>query len=324
MAKKQASPRPGHRAPPTSPDLLERLVQSLLDERRRARRWGNLFKSLLAALLVLLLLVQLHNLGERAPLAGRYSALVELDGVIETDGNASADNVIAGLRAAFASHGTAGVILRANSPGGSAVEAGYIYDEIRRLREKYPHTPLYGVIGDLCASGCYYALAAADRIYASPASVVGSIGVLIDAFGFPEALKKLGIERRLLTAGEHKGMLDPFLPLDAPARRHTQVMLDEVHRQFIQAVKQGRGAALKDDPKIFSGLIWTGERARALGLVDDFASAGQVAREVIGAEEIADFTVQESVFDRFARRFGAAMARTLATEGLGRGAFGLR
>jgi protease-4 len=295
-------------------DLLERLTRDLLAERQRSRRWGTLFKGLLAAILFLIVLGQLHGLGERIALAGRHTALVDLEGEISGDSVASADNVIAGLRAAFESVGTAGVVVRANSPGGSPVEAQYISDEIRRLREQHPEIPLYAVIGEMCASGCYYALAGSDRIFASPASVVGSIGVLIDGFGFDEAMKKLGIERRLLTAGENKGMLDPFQPLDARARRHAQAMLDEIHQQFIKVVRQGRGEALADDPALFSGLIWTGEKARELGLVDDFGSAGSVARDVIGAEQIVDYTVREDFFQRFTRRLGAAIARTLVTE----------
>ncbi len=304
-------------------DLLARLTQAFLIEQRRARRWGVLFKFVFAGILFLLL-IQLHGIGDKAALTGRHTALVDLDGVIDTESNASADNVIAGLRAAFESRATAGVILRANSPGGSPVQAGYINDEIQRLKQKHPDTPVYAVIGDMCASGCYYAVVAADRIYASRSSVVGSIGVLIDAFGFQEAMKKLGIERRLLTAGEHKGMLDPFQPMDARARRHTQDMLNEIHRQFIEVVKSGRGEVLKDDKTLFSGLIWTGEKARELGLVDDFGSAGYVAREVIGAEEIADYTVQEEFFNRFAKRLGSAMARTLAAEWLSRGGLAVR
>ncbi len=324
MAKEKSTSEGRSRGDRWERDLLERLTRDLLAERRSSRRWGVIFKGLLGAILFLIVLGQLHGLGERIALAGRHTALIDLDGEISTDSTASADNVITGLRAAFDSTGTAGVIVRANSPGGSPVEAQYINDEIRRLREQHPDIPLYAVIGEMCASGCYYALAGADRIYASPASVVGSIGVLIDGFGFEEGMKKLGIERRLLTAGENKGMLDPFQPLDAKSRRHAQSMLDQIHRQFIEVVKQGRGDALSDDPALFSGLIWTGEKARELGLVDDFGSTGSVAREVIGAEHIVDYTVREDIFERFTRRLGTAMARALVSESSHRGAVTVR
>jgi len=293
---------------------IEKLAFAALEESRKARRWGIFFKLFFAIyLVILLILMQAGTWGEKT-LAGKYTALIELKGEISPDSAASADNVISGLRAAFEDKAAAGVILRSNSPGGSPVQSAYIFSEIRRLREKYPDKPLYAVITDICASGCYYAVAAADRIYASPGSLVGSIGVLMDSFGFVEGMKKLGIERRLLTAGENKGILDPFSPLDAKSRRHAQKMLDEIHRQFIAAVKEGRGDALKSSREIFSGLFWTGTRARELGLVDEFASASQVARDVIGAEEIVDYTVHENLLQRLADRFGATLARTLASE----------
>ena len=293
---------------------LERLATATLDEQRKRRRWGIFFKLLFAVyLLALLFMAQFGGWGERT-LASRYTALVDLDGVIEANSDADADTVISGLRAAFESKSTVGVILRTNSPGGSPVQASYIYDEIQRLRTKYPDTPLYAVIGDVCASGCYYAVAGADQIYANPASIVGSIGVLMDGFGFVDGMKKLGIERRLMTAGANKGMLDPFSPLDPKARRHAQEMLQEIHKQFIDAVKEGRGDALKKDKDLFTGMFWTGAKAKELGLVDDFGSAGYVAREVIGAEEIVDFTVQKNLLDRFAQRFGAAMAKSVGLQ----------
>ena len=264
-------------------------------------------------LLTLLFVTQFGGWGERA-LSSRYTALVDLDGVIEAKGDANADTVISGLRAAFESKATVGVILRTNSPGGSPVQASYIYNEIQRLRAKYPDTPLYAVIGDICASGCYYAVAGADQIYADPASIVGSIGVLMDGFGFVDGMKKLGVERRLMTAGENKGMLDPFSPLDPKARQHAQRMLQEIHKQFIDTVKEGRGDALKKDKDLFSGMFWTGAKAKELGLVDDFGSAGYVAREVIGAEEIVDFTVQQNILDRVAQRFGAAVAKSVGLQ----------
>lgn len=293
--------------------ILERVLMASIDEQRRARRWGIFFKSLLAIyVLGFLLVIAWGSLGE-TQLAGRHTALVDLDGVIAPDSESNADNVITGLRAAFESKATAGVILRTNSPGGSPVQAAYISDEIHRLRETYPAIPFYAVIGDICASGCYYAVAGADKIFASPSSIVGSIGVLMDGFGFVDGMKKLGVERRLLTAGENKGIMDPFSPLDPKARVHVQTMLDEIHQQFIETVKKGRGEALhEDDKNLFSGLFWTGARAKELGLVDEFGSAGYVAREVIKAEDIVDFTYRENLLDRFAERIGAAMANTMA------------
>jgi protease-4 len=295
-------------------ELLEKLAFTSLEESRKARRWGIFFKIFIAVyLIIVLLIMQSGTWGEKA-LASRYTALVVLDGEISAESNANADNIIQGLRDAFEATAAVGVILHANSPGGSPVQSAYIYDEILRLREKFPDKPLYAVIGDVCASGCYYAVAAADKIYASPASIVGSIGVLMDGFGFVDSMKKLGIERRLLTAGENKGMLDPFSPLDSKARRHAQKMLDEIHGQFIDAVKQGRGDALKPNKEIFSGLFWSGTKAMELGLVDEYGSAGSVARDVIGAEEIVDYTVRENLFHRLAERFGMAMGRSVASE----------
>jgi len=295
-------------------ELLEKLAFASLEESRKARRWSIFFKIFIAVyLIIVLLIMQSGTWGEKA-LATRYTALVELDGEISAESVANADNIIRGLRDAFEDKAAVGVILQANSPGGSPVQSAYIYDEILRLRDKHPDKSLYAVIGDMCASGCYYAVAAADKIYASPASIVGSIGVLMDGFGFVDGMKKLGIERRLLTAGENKGILDPFSPLDSKSRRHAQKMLDEIHMQFIDAVKQGRGDALKPNKEIFSGLFWSGTKAKELGLVDEYGSAGSVARDVIGAEEIVDYTVRENLFNRLADRFGMAMGRSVASE----------
>lgn len=306
-----------NRQPGWERDLLERLALASLTEQRRARRWSIFFRLFFAAyfLFLLLLLIGPHMGG--SSLGSRYTALVELDGEISADSLANADNIITGLRGAFEDEATAGVIIRANSPGGSPVQAGYIYDEIKRLRAKYPKIPVYGVVTDMCASGCYYALAATDKIYADKASVVGSIGVLMNGFGFVDVMKKLGVERRLMTAGEHKAILDPFSPVNAYDRKHVQQILDDVHQQFIQRVRDGRGQQLKETKEIFSGLFWTGEDALKLGLIDELGSASYVAREVIGAEDIVDFTQREGVLDQFARRLGTTMARQLSTEVLG-------
>jgi protease-4 len=306
------------RSPRWERDLLERLAFAALTEQRRARRWGIFFKLFFAAYLVLILVLAQSDSWSGKALTTNHTALIDVEGVISADSLANADNVISGLRAAFENKSTQGIVLRANSPGGSPVQAGYINDEIRRLRAKYPETPLYAVIGDMCASGCYYVVAAADKIYADKASIVGSIGVLMNGFGFVDTMKKVGVERRLMTAGEHKGFLDPFGPVKPTEAKHAQQMLDEIHRQFIETIRQGRGAALKETKDMFSGLFWTGEDAIKMGLVDSLGGASYVAREVIGAEEIVDYTYRENVFDRFARRLGTAMAQTIGTDLLGR------
>ncbi len=296
-------------------DLLERLAFAALTEQRRARRWG-IFKFFLVILLLAIFIASQSDYWSGTSLA-RHTALVDLDGEISADSLASADNVIAGLRAAFASTSTAGVILRANSPGGSPVQAAYINDEIRRLRAKYPKIHIYAVIGDVCASGCYYAIAGVDKIYADKASIVGSIGVLMNGFGFVDTLKKFGVERRLMTAGAHKGFLDPFQPVKPDEAKYAQQLLDEIHQQFIDVVRQGRGKALKETKDMYSGLFWTGADAVKLGLVDKLGDASYVARDVIGAEDIVDYTYRENVFDRFARRIGTTMAKTFSAEILG-------
>jgi protease-4 len=288
---------------------LERLARESLEEQRRSRRWKIIRFFVVVGLALLFFLVQVVGMTSKP--SGNYTALVELDGVISPETPASADNVVAGLRTAFETKGTMGIILRANSPGGSPVQSRYIYDEIKRLREKHPDKPVYAVVGDLCASGCYYVVSAADKIYANPSSLIGSIGVIMNGFGFTEILKKVGVERRLFTAGEHKGFLDPFSPVRPEERRHVQQLLERIHQQFVQAVRDGRGKALKETKDMFSGLIWTGDEAKELGLIDDFGSASSVAREVIKAEDIVDFTFRENVFDRFARRFGSAMGNSL-------------
>jgi protease-4 len=293
-------------------DALERLARAALDEQRRARRWGIFFKSLTFLYLFILLFVFLGLLGGKdGGLPGRHTALVDLNGVIAADSEASADRVNQGLQDAFKDKNTAGVVLRVNSPGGSPVQANQISQEIRRLRGLHPKVPLYVVVDDVCASGGYYVAAAADKIYVDQASIVGSIGVLMDGFGFTGTMDKLGVERRLLTAGDNKGFLDPFSPLNQGQREYAQKLLDEIHRQFIATVKEGRGARLKDVPELYSGLIWTGSRSIELGLADELGSVDYVAREVIKAENIVDFTTRESIVERFARRFGASMAAAL-------------
>jgi protease IV len=313
-----ATGRGERRKPGWERELLERLAFATLTEQRRSRRWGIFFKLFFACYFLFMLFLLVGGSIGGGGFGSRYTSLVEIDGAITDDSLASADNVIAGLRGAFEDTSTVGVIVRANSPGGSPVQAAYIYDEIKRLRAKYPNIPLYAVVTDMCASGCYYALAAADKIYVDRASVVGSIGVLMNGFGFVDAMKKVGVERRLLSAGEHKGFLDPFSPMSAYDRKHAQQILNRVHQQFIERVRAARGQQLKETKEMYSGLFWTGEEALKLGLVDELGSASYVAREVIGAEEIVDYTQQEGVFDRVSRRIGSTIAQTLSSELLAR------
>jgi protease-4 len=290
---------------------LVTLANDIVVERRRARRWAIFFRLLTLAIVVVGMLALFGFVGPTGKLCiDRCTAVVHLEGEIEREGRASAQIVNEGLRAAFEHPGTRGVVLVVNSPGGSPVQAGQIYAEIKRLRAKYPKIPLHAVIEDMAASGGYYAAVAADRIYVDPASLVGSIGVLIDGFGFVGTLEKLGVERRVLAAGENKTFLDPFLPLKEPQREYAQKMLEDIHQQFIGAVRDGRGPRLKESPDLFTGLVWNGQRAVDLGLADAFGSVDSVARDVFGAEEIVDFTPKEDLTNRLARRFGAEAGRT--------------
>lgn len=296
--------------------MLEKLVFSSLQEQRRARHWSILFKSLTFLFLFSLLFLALGWVDTKdGPILAKHTALVELRGVISADSVSSADNINAGLQEAFKDKKTQGVILRINSPGGSPVQAGYINDEIRRLRTAYPEIPLYAVVEDICASGGYYVAVAADQIYVDKASIVGSIGALMDGFGFTGTMEKLGIERRLLTAGENKGFLDPFSPPNSQQQEYAREMLGDIHQQFIQVVQEGRGKRLKDASEIFSGMVWTGQKSIDLGLTDAMGSAEYVAREVIKAEHIVDYTTQEGFVERFAKRFGAVAANTLVSAG---------
>jgi protease-4 len=294
-------------------EIVARLATAALKEQRRARLWGIFFK-LLTFAYVTLILIMAVDWQARTDLAGgkKHTALVELNGIIAPGADASAEKIMTGLQAAFKDKNTQGVILRINSPGGSPVQSQLIYDEMRRLRKKYPDIPLYVVVEDICASGGYFVASAADRIYVAKASIVGSIGVLMNGFGFTGLMDKLGIERRLLTAGENKGMLDPFSPIDPKDKAHIQTMLGDIHQQFIGVVKEGRGKRLKESPEIFSGLIWTGQKSIELGLADAIGSLESVARDVVKAEEIVDFTQKEGIAEKFARRFGAAAANTFA------------
>ena len=293
--------------------LIEKLATSALAEQRRSRRWGISFKLLGFAYLTFLILLALDWRGDTEALSStKHTALVDLAGVIQARGDGNADHVTSALQAAFKDKNTQGVILRVNSPGGSPVQAGIIYDEIRRLRAIYPNIPMYAVVEDICASGGYYVAAAADRIYVDKASIDGSIGVIMDGWGFTGTMEKLGVERRVLTAGQNKAFLDPFAPLDETQKKHAQSMLGEIHEQFIDVVRKGRGKRLKESPELFSGLMWTGVKSIELGLADGLGSVDFVAREVIKAESIVDYTQKENIAERFAKRFGAGIASGLS------------
>lgn len=286
-------------------DLLENLALASLKEQRRARLWGIFFKTLTFLYLFALLFAATDWIDDgKVRIAEKHTALIDVRGVIVPDSVSSADKINGSLQSAFKDKNTKGVILRINSPGGSPVQAGYINDEIKRLRVKHPDIPIYAVIGDVCASGGYYVAVATDKIFVDKASLVGSIGVLMDGFGFAGTLEKLGIERRLLTAGENKGFLDPFTPLDPVQKEHAKTLLKEIHEQFITVVQQGRGVRLKDDPKIFSGIVWTGQKSIDLGLADEMGDAEYVAREIVKAETLVDFTPREGFSDLFAKRLG--------------------
>jgi len=292
-------------------NVLEKLAMASIKEQRAARRWGVFFKLSFLLYLVVLLVIGMGWFGKRDALPGKHTALVDINGIISPSSQASAEKVMGGLQAAFKDKNTKGIVLRINSPGGSPVQAGYIYDEIKRLRGKHPEIPLYAVVEDICASGGYYIAAAADKIYVDKASIIGSIGVLMDGFGFTGTMEKLGVERRLLAAGENKGFLDPFSPIQSQQKAHAEVMLNDIHQQFISVVRQGRGKRLKETPDMFSGLLWVGQKSIDLGLADALGGIEYVAREVIKAEDIVDFSLQENFAERFARRLGAAAAETV-------------
>lgn len=289
---------------------LEKVALAAVHEQRKSRQWGIFFKALTFLYLFIILFAFMGWMGDGEKVLGKHSALIDMQGIIASD-EVSADMIISGLQSAFEDKHTQGVILRINSPGGSPVQAGQIHDEIKRLRAKYPSTPLYVVVDDICASGGYYVAAAADKIFVDKASIVGSIGVLMDGFGFTRAMDKLGIERRLLTAGENKGFLDPFSPANPEQEAYAKQMLEEVHQQFIDVVRKGRGKRLKEAPEMFSGLVWSGARSIELGLADAFGSADYVAREVIKVENIVDFTPQDDLASRLADKLGIGMAKAL-------------
>jgi len=291
--------------------LIEKLATEALKEQKRARRWGIFWKVLTFAYITVVIFLAIDWKGGGDSKGGRHTALVEISGVIGPGTDASAEKVAIALQAAFKDKNTQGVVLRINSPGGSPVQSQSIYDEMKRLRLKYPAIPLYVVVEDLCASGGYYVAAAADKIYVAKGSIVGSIGVRMDAFGVVGLMEKLGVERRLITAGKNKALLDPFLPLEESHRQIVVDLIGEIHGQFVAAVRDGRGKRLKETPDMFSGLIWSGVKSVELGLADGLGSLDYVAREVIKAEDIVDYTQKENLAEKVARRFGAGAMGTL-------------
>jgi len=295
--------------------LLEKIVGGLHVEQRRARRWGIFFKLLtftyLFALLALFFIKS--DMSPDVSESAEHTAIIEVLGPISAKDEASADNIVWSLRRAFKEPSAKAVILRINSPGGSPVQSGYIYDEIKRLRALNPQKKLYAVISDIGASGAYYIAAAADEIYADKASLVGSIGVTASGFGFVDLMTKLGVERRIYTAGEHKAFLDPFSPSDARESQLWQEVLNTTHRQFIEQVRAGRGERLKDDPKLFTGLVWTGEQALEMGLIDGLGSSSYVARELIGVEKLVDYMPQPKPWEEIIDQLGVSFAKGMAT-----------
>ena len=293
--------------------VLEKLAMEALAEQRRGRRWGIFFKLLGFGYLAVLLFLALDlGQGDNVAEGEKFTALVNLNGVIKAKGDSNAEDIIGSLQAAFEDKHTAGVILRINSPGGSPVQSGIINDEMRRLRAKHPEIPLHVVVEDVCASGGYYVAVAADKIFVDKASIVGSIGVLMDGFGFTGTMEKLGVERRLLTAGVSKGFLDPFSPENETDKAHARQMLGEIHQQFIDVVRKGRGKRLNETPEMFSGLMWSGARSIELGLVDGYGTVDSVARDVIKASEVRDFSIRQNFAEKFAKQFGADMAEGMA------------
>jgi len=298
--------------------VVDRLVFAALREQTRARRWRIGFMLFFIIYLTVVTIVAFTRSSGGFVVGGeadgeKHTALVRLSGIIASGEDGGSEIVIAGLKAAFEHEDTAAIVLEINSPGGSPVQAAYIYDEIQRLRQKHDSIPLHAVVVDIAASGGYFVAAAADKIYVNQSSLVGSIGVRMDAFGFVDLMKKIGVERRLLTAGENKGLFDPFLPEQADQKAHLQSMLNEVHAHFINAVREGRGDRLVETEGIFSGLIWSGETALSLGLVDAYGTTRSVARE-FEAEDIVDFTPTTGLLERIADRIGSSAGRSIGTQ----------
>jgi protease-4 len=301
-------------------EVLEKVALAAVTEQTRARRWSVFFRSLVFLYLCVVLAMFMYpDVRENMVADGSkgHAAVIDVVGMIAEDKDANADSIIKSLKNAVKDKNTKGIILHANSPGGSPVQSSYVYDEIRKIKKERPDLPVYAVVSDICASGCYYIASASDKIFVNQASLIGSIGVLMDGFGFVNVMEKLGVERRLLTAGTHKAMLDPFSPPKEDETRYMQGLLDQVHQQFIGAVKAGRGDRLKDAPELFSGLVWTGEEGVKLGVADAFGNDDYVAKEIIGVENKVDFTQQEQLLDRIAGKLGASFGQVIGSMAKG-------
>ena len=285
---------------------LEKLAVSYLSEQKTARRWRTFVRLAWLTFFVLLAWGMFSQSNSTRDISAPHTAVVEIKGEISSGSEGSADQIVTALRSAFEDSGAKAVVLLINSPGGSPVQAGMINDEIYRLKALHKK-PIYAVVEETCASAAYYIAVAADQIYVDKASIVGSIGVLMDGFGFTGLMEKLGVERRLMTAGENKGFLDPFSPQTEKHRAYTQTMLNQIHQQFIAVVKKGRGERLKETPDTFTGLFWSGQQAIELGLADKLGTLDYVAREVVKAPELIDYTKRDNVAEKLAKRFGASI-----------------
>ena len=296
-------------------DVIEKLALAAVTEQTRARRWGVFFKSLIFLYLIAISGVALYPTFKKdmGIDSNAHTAVIDVVGVIAEDKDANAESIIESLRNAVKDKQTKGIILHSNSPGGSPVQSAYVYEEIRKIKKEHPDLPIYAVVSDICASGCYYIASAADKIFVNPSSLIGSIGVLMDGFGFVDIMQKMGVERRLLTAGAHKAMLDPFSPPKADETQYMQGLLDQVHQQFISAVKAGRGDRLQESPDMFSGLVWTGEAGVKLGVADAFGNKDAVAKDIIGAEKQVDFTKQGRLLDKLVGKLGASFGQAIGT-----------
>jgi protease-4 len=296
-------------------EVIEKLALAAVTEQTRARRWGVFFKSLMFVYLIAVFGVAVYpKISQDIGVDSKdHTAVIDVVGMIADSKDANADSIIESLRNAVKDEHTKGIILNANSPGGSPVQSSYVYEEIRKIKKEHPELPIYAVVSDLCASGCYFIVSATDKIFVNPSSLVGSIGVIMDGFGFVETMEKLGVERRLITAGAHKAMLDPFSPPKEDESRYVKNLIDQVHQQFINSVKAGRGDRLKETPDLFSGLVWTGEEGVKLGLVDAVGTQDSVAKELIGAEKRVDFSRQEHLLDKIAGKLGASFGQAIGS-----------
>lgn len=293
--------------------ILEKVALASVVEQRRTRRWSIFFKLLFLTYIIIISGIAMSPMSDVASLSqGPHTAVVDVKGVILSGGEADADNIIRSLNNAIKDPNTKGLILRVNSPGGSPVQSSYIYEAIRKIKSKHPELPIHAVVEDLCASGCYFIASAADKIFVNQSSIVGSIGVVMNGFGFTDTLKTLGVERRLYTAGKHKGFLDPFSDVNPEEKAHVQSMLNDIHSEFIQSVKSGRGERLKNNPDLFTGLVWAGSESIKLGLTDAVGDVRSVAKNEIGEEKIVDFTAKQPFIEKLAKSMGAATAEFAA------------